>query len=283
MSTEGTILDLSNLCRQQHLDAVVVALPASEPKRIQAMVERLMTLPTNVLLGPDLAHFDLISRPSAQLGSLPTATLTRLPMRDWAGVAKWLEDKLIVLLAATFLAPLLALVAILIKIDSPGPVLFKQRRYGFNNMEFDVFKFRTMQVAEADASGARQTARNDRRVTRFGRFLRRTSIDELPQLINVWLGDMSIVGPRAHPVGMLIRDQPYHEIVRHYAARHRVKPGITGLAQVNGNRGEVDTHEKAAHRVHYDLFYIENWSIWLDLSILLRTAIKIPFSTKTAY
>lgn len=282
IQTVGTIADLRHMCCQEHLDAVVVAMPASETARIQMMVERLMDLPTSVLLGPDLAHFDLSSRPSAQLSILPAATLTRLPTRDWAGLAKWLEDRVIVVIAAIFLAPLLLLIALLIKIDSPGPVLFKQRRFGFNNVEFNVYKFRTMYVSKADAAGAQQTTRDDQRVTRLGRFLRRTSIDELPQLINVWLGEMSIVGPRAHPVGMLVADQPYHEIVRHYAARHRVKPGITGLAQVNGNRGEVDTPEKAERRVHYDLSYIENWSIWLDLSIMLRTVISLPFD-KTAY
>lgn len=278
----GSIADLRQLCCQEHIDAVIIAMAGSETTRIQMMVERLMDLPTSVLLGPDLAHFDLSSRPSAQLGALPAATLTRLPTRDWAGLAKWIEDRSILLFATIFLAPLLVLIAVLIKIDSPGPILFKQRRFGFNNVEFDVYKFRTMYVSKSDVTGAQQTIRDDRRVTRIGRFLRRTSIDELPQMINVWLGEMSFVGPRAHPVGMLVDNQPYHEIVRHYAARHRVKPGITGLAQVNGNRGEVDTPEKAERRVHYDLSYIENWSIWLDLSIILRTAIKLPFD-KTAY
>jgi len=282
LQSVGTVADLRQICSKEHIDAIVIAMAGSETSRIKIMIERLMDLPTSILLGPDLAHFDLSSRPSGQLGVLPAATLTRLPTRDWAGLAKWIEDRIVVIAAAIFLAPLLLLTAILIKIGSPGPVLFKQRRFGFNNVEFDVYKFRTMFVSQADAMGTRQTSRNDQRVTRIGRFLRRTSIDELPQLINVWLGEMSIVGPRAHPVGMMVANQPYHEIVRHYAARHRVKPGITGLAQVNGNRGEVDTPEKAERRVHYDLSYIENWSIWLDLSIMLRTVIRLPFD-KTAY
>lgn len=278
----GTISDLRQICYREHLDAVVIAMPGSETARIKSLVARLMDLPSNILLGPDLAHFSLSSRPSAQLGMLPAATLTRLPMRDWAGLGKWLEDKLIVLTAAIFLVPLLLLVALLIKIDSPGPVLFRQKRFGFNNVEFDVYKFRTMYVSEADPSGAKQTTRHDHRVTRIGRFLRRTSIDELPQLINVWIGDMSIVGPRAHPIGMLVANQPYQEIVGHYAARHRVKPGITGLAQVNGNRGMVNTPAKAERRVHYDLYYIEHWSIWLDLSIIVKTLVKVPFD-RSAY
>lgn len=280
----GSVFELKQLCRREHIDAIIVALPGSDPKRITDTVERLMEVPADVLLGPDLAHFDLSVRASSgsHLGSLPVTSLTRLPMRDWAGIAKWAEDKIIVALASLLLAPLLAMTALLIKLDSPGPILFKQRRFGFNNVEFDVYKFRTMFTDEGDSTGTRQTTRNDQRVTRIGRFLRRTSIDELPQLINVWLGEMSIVGPRAHPIGMMVADQPYHELVRHYAARHRVKPGITGLAQVNGNRGEVDTQEKAERRVYYDLFYIENWSIWLDLGILLRTVVKLPFD-RSAY
>ncbi len=278
----GSIFELKRLCRFEPVDAIVIALPSSDSARISGVVERLMEVPADVYLGPDLAHFDLALSPSTHLGQVPVTSLTRLPMRDWAGIAKWIEDKVIVLAAALFLAPLLALVAILIKLDSPGPVLFKQRRFGFNNVAFDVYKFRTMVVDQCDATGARQTTKNDRRVTRIGRFLRCTSIDELPQLINVWIGDMSIVGPRAHPVGMMVANQPYHEIVRHYAARHRVKPGITGLAQIKGNRGEVDTQEKAERRVFYDLFYIDNWSIWLDLSIIIRTVIKLPFD-RAAY
>ena len=196
----GTISDLRKICDREHLDAVVIAVSGAETAYIKSLVARLMDLPSNILLGPDLAHFDLSSRPSAQLGVLPAETLTRLPMRDWAGLGKWLEDKLIVIAAAIFLAPLLLLVAFLIKIDSAGPVLFRQKRFGFNNVEFDVYKFRTMYVSKADPTGGKQTTRHDRRVTRVGRFLRRTSIDELPQLINVWQGHMSIVGPAPIPL-----------------------------------------------------------------------------------
>lgn len=282
VALRGSLDDLQRFCRSESVDAIVIALPSSESKRITSTIERLMEVPADIYLGPDLAHFDLALRPGTYLGSVPMTSLTRLPMRDWAGIAKWIEDKIIVFLAAILLAPLLALTALLIKLDTPGPVLFKQRRFGFNNVAFDVYKFRTMEVDQCDSTGVRQTSRDDKRVTRVGRFLRRTSIDELPQLINVWIGDMSIVGPRAHPVDMMVANQPYNEIVRHYAGRHRVKPGITGLAQVNGNRGEVTTREKAEGRVRYDLFYIENWSIWLDLSIILRTIIRLPFD-RSAY
>ena len=278
----GSIFELKQFCRSQPVDAIVVALPSSEPRRIADTVERLMEVPADIFLGPDLAHFDLALEPNTHLGAIPVSSLTRLPMRDWAGIAKWIEDKTIVLVTTILLAPLLALVTVLIKLDSPGPILFKQRRFGFNNVAFDVYKFRTMKVDQCDQAGSIQTSRDDQRITRLGRILRRTSIDELPQLINVWLGDMSIVGPRAHPIGMMVEDQPFDETVRHYAARHRVKPGITGLAQVNGNRGEVTTQAKAEKRVYYDLFYIENWSIWLDLSIIFRTMVKLPFD-RSAY
>ena len=278
----GGLEDLQQICKTEPIDAIVIALPSSQSKRIAEAIDRLLTVPADIFLAPDLAHFDLALRKGTHFGSVPMSGLTRLPMRDWAGIAKWIEDKAIVAAAAILLAPLLALTAVLIKLDSPGPVLFRQRRFGFNNVAFDVYKFRTMEHSQCDSAGGQQTSRDDKRVTRIGRFLRRTSIDELPQLINVWIGDMSIVGPRAHPVGMMVANQPYDQIVRHYAARHRVKPGITGLAQVNGNRGEVTTREKAESRVSYDLFYIENWSIWLDLWIVLRTFVRLPFD-RSAY
>ena len=278
----GGLDDLKQICQTESIDAIVIALPSAQSKRIAETIDRLLTVPADIFLAPDLAHFDLALRKGTHLGSVPLSGLTRLPMRDWAGIAKWIEDKVIVAAAVILLAPLLALTTVLIKLDSPGPVLFRQRRFGFNNVAFDVYKFRTMEHSQCDLTGGQQTSRNDKRVTRIGRFLRRTSIDELPQLINVWIGDMSIVGPRAHPVGMMVANQPYDQIVRHYAARHRVKPGITGLAQVNGNRGEVTTREKAESRVRYDLFYIENWSIWLDLWIVLRTVLRLPFD-RSAY
>ena len=168
-------------------------------------------------------------------------------------------------------APELRPGAILIKLDSPGPVLFVQKRFGFNNEVIGVLKFRTMHIDRADPSGAQRTVRNDPRVTRLGRILRWLSFDELPQLINVIRGDMSLVGPRPHAVAMKAGDRLYGEAVERYLHRHRVKPGITGWAQVSGLRGEVDTLEKAHARVAHDLYYIEHWSPWLDLKILLKT------------
>jgi lipopolysaccharide/colanic/teichoic acid biosynthesis glycosyltransferase len=205
------------------------------------------------------------------VGTVPVPGVVDRPLKDWRAVAKWMEGKLLGSLLLIFVGPLMALTAILIKLDSPGPVLFVQKRFGFNNEVIGVLKFRTMHIDRADPSGAQRTVRNDPRVTRLGRILRWLSFDELPQLINVIRGDMSLVGPRPHAVAMKAGDRLYGEAVERYLHRHRVKPGITGWAHVSGLRGEVDTLEKAHARVAHDLYYIEHWSPWLDLKILLKT------------
>lgn len=174
------------------------------------------------------------------------------------------------------------LVALAIKLDSPGPVLFRQKRYGYNNKLIEVFKFRSMYCDRADANAERQTTRNDDRITRVGRFIRKTSLDELPQLFNVLLGSMSMVGPRPHATATKAAGILFEDAVKEYTARHRVKPGITGWAQINGYRGETDTLEKIEKRVEYDLQYIENWSVWFDLYILFRTLPAVIF-TREAY
>ena len=169
----------------------------------------------------------------------------------------------------------MALIALAIKLDSSGPVLFRQQRYGFNNNLIEVWKFRTMYTHMADHGGHVQASRGDQRVTKVGAFLRRSSLDELPQLFNVLRGDMSLVGPRPHALDTRAQGRLFEEVVDRYAARHKVKPGITGWAQVNGYRGAADTVEKISRRVEYDLFYIDHWSIWFDLEILLRTVISV--------
>jgi polysaccharide biosynthesis protein PslA len=205
------------------------------------------------------------------VGTVPVPEVVDRPLKNWRAVAKWREDKLLGPLLLIFVGPLMALTGILIKLDSPGPVLFVQKRFGINNEVIGVLKFRTMHIDRADPSGAQRTVRNDPRVTRLGRILRWLSFDELPQLINVIRGDMSLVGPRPHTVAMKAGDRLYGEAVERYLHRHRVKPGITAWAQVSGLRGEVDTLEKAHARVAHDLYYIEHWSPWLDLKILLKT------------
>jgi exopolysaccharide biosynthesis polyprenyl glycosylphosphotransferase len=184
--------------------------------------------------------------------------------------------------ALVFLSPLLLAIAAIIRLDSAGPTFFRQRRQGLGDRPFEVYKFRTMYCELGDPKGANQTKRGDPRVTRIGAFLRKTSLDELPQIFNVLRGEMSLVGPRPHTPHMLIGDKKHYEIVSEYSFRHRVKPGITGLAQVNGHRGAVDTPDQLKARIDLDLYYIDHWSLWLDVKILYRTAF-VCFSGRNAY
>jgi Undecaprenyl-phosphate glucose phosphotransferase len=193
------------------------------------------------------------------------------PLSGWHSIAKEIEDRVLGALILTMIAPLMLAIALLIKLDSPGPVLFRQKRYGFNNQLIEVFKFRSMYAHMTDANAEQLTQRGDPRITKVGAFLRRSSLDELPQFLNVVRGEMSIVGPRPHALAAKAGSLLYQEAVKYYDARHRVKPGITGWAQVNGWRGETDTVEQIRKRVEHDLYYIEHWSILLDLKIIVRT------------
>jgi exopolysaccharide biosynthesis polyprenyl glycosylphosphotransferase len=198
------------------------------------------------------------------------------PITDWDVVMKWLFDKVIGGFALVALSPLMALVAILIKLDSPGPVFFMQRRHGFNNENIEVYKFRSLYADKTDRDARKSVTKDDPRVTRVGRFIRKTSIDELPQLFNVvFKGNLSLVGPRPHAVNQRLEDRLFDEAVDGYFARHRVKPGITGWAQINGWRGEITSPDKIERRVEHDLYYIENWSLLLDLYILMRTPVTL--------
>jgi len=213
------------------------------------------------------------------LGSVPVLTLWQRPFRDMNQVVKRAEDLALSAAALTLLSPVLLVTALLIRLTSAGPVLFVQPRVGFNNEAINVFKFRTMYTHMADLGAKKTTTRDDPRVTPVGRFLRRFSIDELPQLFNVLQGSMSLVGPRPHGTEMMVGDRFYHEAVRGYAGRHRVKPGITGYAQVKGLRGEVRTIERAKRRVELDKYYVDHWSFWLDIYILFATARAVLFDT----
>jgi exopolysaccharide biosynthesis polyprenyl glycosylphosphotransferase len=205
------------------------------------------------------------------------------PITDWDVVVKSLFDKVVGSLVLLAALPVMAVTAIAIKLDSRGPVLFRQKRYGFNNELIEVFKFRSMYVDQSDATAAKLVTKSDPRVTRVGRFIRKTSIDELPQLFNVvFKGNLSLVGPRPHAVHAKAEDRLYDEAVDGYFARHRVKPGITGWAQINGWRGETDNQEKIQRRVEHDLYYIENWSVLLDLYILAGTPFAL-LKTENAY
>ena len=251
-------------------DAIYLLLPWSANDIIQRCAETFLTLPVEIHLGPEqiLHRFDEVEL--AKIGPLASLQLTRLPLSRAEVAQKRFFDLLFAAIGLLAMTPLLVAVAILIKLDSPGPVFFVQRRYGFNQQPFRIIKFRTM-YGQDEGPVVMQARRDDPRLTRVGRWLRRWNIDEIPQLFNVLTGDMSLVGPRPHA---LSHDHEYERRISFYARRHNVKPGITGWAQINGFRGEIDTDEKIRKRVEYDLFYIDNWSLWLDLKILARTVLS---------
>ncbi len=204
------------------------------------------------------------------------------PIADWDSVTKRLFDIVCSTVLLVLFSPLMLIAALAIKLDSPGPVLFRQKRHGFNNEVIDVLKFRSMRHEMADPDAKVVVTRNDQRVTRVGRFIRKTPIDELPQLVDVLRGNLSLVGPRPHAVNAHTGNRLWNDVVDGYFARHRVKPGVTGWAQINGWRGEVDTPEKIRQRVAHDLYYIENWSVLFDLAILALTPIRL-FTSESAY
>jgi Undecaprenyl-phosphate glucose phosphotransferase len=251
-------------------DAVFVIVPWSESETIDQCVSELLTMPAEIHLGPEriLERFDNMR--ISRLGRIATLQLTRQPLSPLEVLQKRVFDIVVAAGILLLLSPLLACVALLIRLDSAGPAFFLQRRYGFNQRPFRIIKFRTMTTVE-DGDVVVQAKRNDTRVTRVGRWLRQLSIDELPQLLNVVKGDMSLVGPRPHA---LSHNREYEQKISLYARRHNVKPGITGWAQVNGLRGETDTDEKMLKRVQHDLHYIDNWSLWFDVKILILTVLS---------
>lgn len=278
----GDSVELEKMVRSEKVSQVLIALPWSAESRIGQIVRNLRRLPVNVLLVPDMVAFRHAHNRITEVGGLPMFNVSKIPLSGWSPMIKRLEDLLLAGLALLVLAPLMLVLALAIKLDSPGPVFFRQKRYGYNNRLIEVFKFRSMFHHQRDAHAERQTTRDDDRITRVGRFIRRTSLDELPQLFNVLLGSMSMVGPRPHATATKAAGILFEDAVQEYTSRHRVKPGITGWAQVNGYRGETDTLEKIEKRVEFDLEYIENWSVWFDLYILLRTVPAVLF-TQEAY
>ncbi|MEE4211998.1 MAG: exopolysaccharide biosynthesis polyprenyl glycosylphosphotransferase, partial [Parvularcula sp.] len=278
----GDLDVLLELARKGRLDQVILAVPRISQARLDQISETLSSAALDLCVLPRETLELSTSYRVNFLGSLPVFAVWQQPMRDIDGILKELIDYTIAAIAIVLLSPLLILTALTIRLESKGPILFKQARFGFNNNEIEVLKFRSMYVDRQDQSGAQRTQKNDPRVTRVGRFIRRTSIDELPQLFNVLKGEMSIVGPRPHATMMRVGDKYYFDAVSGYSARHRVKPGITGLAQVRGLRGEIDTAERARKRVEYDIYYIENWSPLLDIRIIIETVFKV-FGDKHAY
>jgi Undecaprenyl-phosphate glucose phosphotransferase len=276
----GNFDNLVSYARRSKIDDVIIALPWSADEQIAALVSKLRELPVNVYLGSDLVGFRLPFRsPPDHFGETPLVEVMGQSLAGWGVVHKAALDYGLALVLTGLLLPLMLLIAIAIKLDSKGPVLFRQKRYGFVNRDFYIYKFRTMRHVEIPEDRTLQATRNDPRVTRVGRFLRRTSLDELPQLFNVLNGTMSLVGPRPHAND---HNEIYSQMVMGYFVRHRVKPGITGWAQVNGFRGETKTLEDIKARVQHDIYYVENWSLLFDLKILLRTAL-ICLTGRNAY
>ncbi len=271
----GTVDELVRFARSNRIDLLVMALPLSAEKRVLQMMRKLWVLPVDIRLSALDAPLRMTSTTYSYLGNVPFFNLYDKPLSDWDYVVKAVEDRVLAAFFLALLSPLLLLIAIAIKLDSKGPVFFKQRRYGFNNELIEVYKFRTLKHAQMDTNAERLVTANDDRVTRVGRFLRRSSFDELPQFITVLKGDMSIVGPRPHAILAKAGDELYGDVVDGYFARHRVKPGITGWAQINGWRGETDTREKILRRTEHDLYYIDNWSPLLDLYIVARTPLAM--------
>ena len=247
-------------------------MPITAENRVLQLLRQLWVLPVDIRLSAHANRLRFRPRTYSFVGKVPFLDVFDRPIAGWDIVSKWLFDRIVGGLILLLAAPVMALVAIAIKLDSKGPVLFKQKRYGFNNELIEVYKFRSMYTDQSDAAAAKLVTRDDPRVTRVGRFIRKTSLDELPQLFNVvFKGDLSLVGPRPHALQAKAANRLYNDVVDGYFARHRVKPGITGWAQINGWRGETDTADKIQQRVDHDLYYIENWSVMFDLFIVAVT------------
>jgi len=273
----GTFDTLAGFCRDTGIDLLIVTVPSRAEERLMQILQQLFTLQVDVRVSALSSKLRLNSRAYSYIGRVPMLAVMDKPLSDWDRVLKNMEDRVLGALLFVLAAPVMALVAIAVRIDSPGPILFRQKRYGFNNELIEVYKFRSMYVDGQDATASKLVTRDDPRVTQVGRFIRRTSLDELPQLINVIRGQMSLVGPRPHATGAKAERDLYENVVHGYFARHRMKPGVTGWAQINGWRGETDTHEKVLRRVEHDLYYIDNWSVLFDLYIIAMT----PFSLVT--
>lgn len=251
------------------VDEIWIALPMRAVEQVQELQHRLREVLVEIRWIFDVGPLQLLNTSQEHFLGYPALTLNCPAPSDWHVIAKYVFDKVFAAAALVGLAPLMLLLALAIRLDSPGPALFKQPRMGLNGKRFDVYKFRTMRVHQDTA--VRQATRGDARITRVGAFLRRTSLDELPQFLNVLLGDMSVVGPRPHAVQ---HSDQYRSLIDAYMTRHRAKPGITGWAQINGSRGETDTLDKMVRRVQLDMYYIRHWSIWMDLRIVLWTALR---------
>lgn len=278
----GTVDDLVEFTRRTRVDLILVSLPLTAEERVLQMARKLWVLPVDVRLAAHMNRLRFRPRAYSYIGNIPVLDIFDKPIADWNLVIKSVFDRVAAFLILLAISPVLLLTALAIKLDSRGPVFFKQRRLGFNNEVIEVLKFRSLYHEHSDPDAKRVVTKGDNRVTRVGRFIRKTSIDELPQLLNVLHGDLSLVGPRPHAIHAPLANKLWDDVVDGYFARHRVKPGITGWAQINGWRGELDSPEKLQQRVEHDLYYIENWSLLFDLYILLRTPFAL-LKTENAY
>ncbi|MBV9825883.1 MAG: exopolysaccharide biosynthesis polyprenyl glycosylphosphotransferase [Alphaproteobacteria bacterium] len=278
----GTTEDLIAMSRHRDIDRVLVALPHAAADRVVQIVKKLRLMPVEISLAPDQVGFDLGCNEEDDLSSLPLLEVHGRPLSFGQVLVKAAVDRSLAMLALVAGAPVFLAIALAIKLDSRGPVFFRQNRHGFGDRVIGVYKFRTMTAAAAEPNGESQSRPNDPRVTRVGKFLRCWSLDELPQVLNVLRGEMSLVGPRPHAISMQVEERPNRDIVPDYAMRHHVKPGITGWAQINGYHGPVSTEEALRARVRYDIEYINNWSLWFDFQIMLLT-LKTVLGQRHAY
>ena len=278
----GTVAELVEFARLARIDMLIISLPLSAEARILQLLKKLWILPVDIRLAAHANKLRFRPRTYSKVGAVPLLDIFDKPIRDWDSVAKRIFDITFSLIAIALLWPIMLGAAIAIKLNSKGPVIFVQKRHGFNNEIINVFKFRSMYTEMSDPTARNAVTKNDPRVTSVGRFIRKTSIDELPQFFNVLRGDLSLVGPRPHAVMAQTHERLYVDVVEGYFARHRVKPGVTGWAQINGWRGEVDNDDKIKYRTAYDLYYIENWSLLFDLKILFLTPFRL-MNTENAY
>lgn len=274
----GDLDELIVDARNGKIDRIYIAMNMQEEAKIKKIVQQLTDTTCSVLLIPDIFTFNILQARTEEINGVPVVPLFDTPLSGINMIFKRLEDIIVSSIILILISPVLLIISIAVKFSSPGPVLFRQIRYGMDGKPIRVWKFRSMRVMEND-NNVVQATKNDIRVTKMGKFLRSTSLDELPQFFNVWCGQMSVVGPRPHAVA---HNEQYRALIQGYMLRHKVKPGITGLAQINGWRGETDTLEKMEKRIEYDLLYIRGWSIWLDLKIIFLTVFK-GFINKSAY
>jgi putative colanic acid biosynthesis UDP-glucose lipid carrier transferase len=274
----GKTNELAQYVRTHGIKMIFISQPISAQPRIRKLIEELQDTTASVYFLPDVYIFDLMQARFDNVGGMPVIAICETPFMGINSMVKRASDLLLASVILMLLAPLMLVIALAVKLTSRGPVIFKQRRYGLYGEKIIVYKFRSMTVAE-DGDKVVQASKNDQRVTPIGGFLRRTSLDELPQFINVLQGRMSLVGPRPHAVA---HNEQYRKLIKGYMLRHKVKPGITGWAQVNGLRGETATLDKMEARIQYDLDYLRNWSLWLDLWIILKT-VKVVLTRENAF